>query len=86
MTASKPDATPRTRRSSTTHWEGCEQAHHDCALAHLERLKRELSAANSMLKECRAFMDSTGHRGVKEGCPTCDLMKRVDALTQLEAK
>ena len=33
----------------------------------------------ALLRECRAFLDSTGHRGAKEGCPTCDLMKQIDA-------
>lgn len=35
--------------------------------------------SDELLRECRGFLDSTGHRGAEEGCPTCDLMKRIDA-------
>ena len=32
-----------------------------------------------LLRECRATLDILGHRGGGEGCPTCDLVKRIDA-------
>lgn len=68
MTASR---TPRIR----THWEDCEQSHHECALAKLEAARKELSSLRG-----RVEVDPTALRLAKE------MVDQPDARAQIKVK
>ena len=34
---------------------------------------------HKLLRECRSSINRTGHYGVMEGCPSCEIIRRIDA-------
>lgn len=65
-----------------SHWDGCYHSHHECAIAKIDQLRRQLSGALVKLAEAKAQANDYSEVATSRGCTIAEQIEVISGLVK----